>query len=112
MSQFDDVIAKCKSQMDEHDIAIDEALLTSIAKSLGPSIYDADGLVVASSDAGEMATVHEFVMNKLGVEPSVALEDAIQKAVDTLGSGNPHKLRPVVYYLITRELGKESVFSG
>ena len=59
-----------------------------------------------------MATVHEYVMNRLGVEPSVELEGAIERAVEVLGSGNPHKLRPVFYYLLVKELGKESVYAG
>ena len=112
MSNFDDVISRCRAQMEEHGIAIDDALLTAIAKSLGPSIYSADGLVVASSDKAEMATVHEFIMNRLGVEPSPELEGAIEKAVETLGSGNSHKLRPVFYYLLVKELGKEGVYVG
>ncbi|MEM9381111.1 MAG: DUF2853 family protein [Planctomycetota bacterium] len=111
MSQLDEVLTRCKAQMEEHGIELDEALLTSIAKSLGPSIYSADGLVVASSDEAEMATVHAFAADKLGAEASVA-EEAVAKAVETLGSGNRQKLRPVVYYLITRSLGRESVFSG
>ena len=112
MSNFDDVISKCKAQMEEHSIAVDDALLTAIAKSLGPSIYSLDSLTVASSDPAEMATVHEFITNKLGVEPGLELEGAIEKAVETLGSGNSHKLRPVFYYLLVKELGKESQYAG
>lgn len=112
MSQFDEVLTKCKAQMEERGIEIDDALLTSIAKSLGPSIYNTDGLIVASSDKAEMQTVHDFVTNKLGVEPGAELEAAVAQAVETLGSGNSHKLRPVVYYLITKALGRESVFAG
>ncbi|MEM6674194.1 MAG: DUF2853 family protein [Planctomycetota bacterium] len=111
MSQFEDVIAKCKSQMEEKGIEIDDALLESIARSLGPSIYNADGLTVATAQKSEVDTVREFAKNKMGAADGDDLEGAIAKATETLGQSNPNKLRPVFYYIMAKALGKESAFS-
>lgn len=111
MSNFDDVIEKCKKQMTDQNIAIDEALLTAIAKSLGPSIYNADALSVAAADEGEMNTVRGFMTKKLGCEPGDEMEAALGRAVETIGKSNRNKLRPVLYYLLVKDLGKESVYA-
>ncbi len=110
MSKFDEVIESCKTQMASCGIACDEALLTEIAKGLGPSIYDADGKLVAATDPSEIETVRSnFIAKKLGVTGDAA-EAAINYAIETIGASNRQKLRPVFYYLITKNLGKESVF--
>lgn len=111
MSNFEDVMAKCKDQMASQNIEMDEALLTSIAKSLGPSIYNADSLVVATGDEGEMQTVKNFVTKKMGVEEGAEMDAAIAQATEAIGSSNTHKLRPVYYYLLAKALGKESAFA-
>lgn len=111
MSNFDDVMAKCKDQMEKQNIDIDEALLTAVAKSLGPSIYNADSLVVATGDEGEMQTVKNFVTKKMGVEAGAEMDGAIAAATEKIGKSNTKKLRPVFYYLLAKELGKESSFS-
>lgn len=111
MSNFDDVIDKCKKQMQDQGIDIDEGLLTSIAKSLGPSIYNADGLTVATGDEGEMATVKKFATDKLGATEGGDLDAAIGRCTDKIGKSNTHKLRPVFYYLLAKDLGKESAFA-
>ena len=109
MSQFDEVIEACKKQMASCGVDCDEALLTAIAKGLGPSIYDKDGKLVAATDPSEIETIRtNFIAGKLGVEGDAA-EAAIQYAIDTIGASNRQKLRPVFYYLIVKNLGKESV---
>ena len=111
MSQFDDVIDACKKQMASCGIECDEALLIKIAKGLGPSIYDADGKLVAATDPSEIETVRtNFVSKKLGVTGDAA-EAAINYAIEKIGASNRQKLRPVFYYLIVKNLGKESVFA-
>ena len=112
MSQFDEVIENCKKQMADKGIDCDEALLTAIAKSLGPSIYNRDSGTVATADTGEMDTVRKnFIEGKLGVSDEAAAKAAIDAATDKIGSSTTNKLRPVYYYLLTKELGKESVFA-
>lgn len=111
MSNFEDVMTQCKDQMNAHNIAIDEPLLTSVAKSLGPSIYNADSLVVATGDSGEMQTVKNFVTKKMGVAEGPEMDAAIERCVEKIGKSNTKKLRPVFYYLLAKDLGKESAFS-
>ena len=104
MSKFDEVIESCKSQMASCGIDCDEALLTAIAKGLGPSIYDADGKLVAATDPNEIETIRSnFIAGKLGVTGEAA-EAAITYAIETIGASNRHKLRPVFYYLIVNNL--------
>ena len=112
MSKFDEVIANCQKQMADKGIDCDETLLTAIAKTLGPSIYNKDSGTVATADKGEMETVrNNFVTKKLGIEDSAAADAAIAAATEKIGSSTPNKLRPVYYYLLVKELGKESVFA-
>ncbi|MEL6427771.1 MAG: DUF2853 family protein [Planctomycetota bacterium] len=110
MSNFQEVIDKCKAQMEAQNIAIDEAFLEKVAKSLGPSIYNADSLVVATGDEGEMNTVKAFVTKKMGVEAGADMDAAIAAATEKIGKSNTKKLRPVYYYLLAKELGKEASF--
>lgn len=111
MSNFDDVLNKCKEQMTKQNIEIDETLLTSVAKALGPSIYNADALVVATGDEGEMQTVKNWITKKLGVEAGAEMDACLARCTETIGKSNTKKLRPVYYYLVTKDLGKESVFA-
>ncbi|MCP3919603.1 MAG: DUF2853 family protein [bacterium] len=112
MSQFDDVIAKCKQQMADQNIDCDENLLTAIAKSLGPSIYNKDSGTVATADKGEVETVKKnFLVGKLGCADGPDLDGAIDRAAEKIGKSNVNKLRPVFYYLLVKDLGKESVFA-
>lgn len=111
MSNFDDVIDKCKKQMEAQNIDIDEALLTAVAKSLGPSIYNADALVVATGDATELQTVKNFVTKKMGVAEGAEMDKALEECTAKIGKSNTKKLRPVYYYLMAKALGKESSFS-
>ncbi|MCB0974256.1 MAG: DUF2853 family protein [Actinobacteria bacterium] len=111
MSKFDDVIEASKTQMTEHDIAIDETLLRAVAKGLGPTIYRADSSIVAAGDAEEMARVkNNFLIKKLGCDDDAKMDDALRVATQALGQSNPRKLRTVFYYVLVTELGKQSVY--
>jgi hypothetical protein len=113
MSSFEEVITNCKALMAQQNLACDEALLVAIAKSLGPSIYNKDSGTVSTSDKGEMETVrNNFLIKKLGCQDGPALDAAIDAATEKIGRSSASKLRPVYYYLLVKELGKESVFNG
>ena len=111
MSKFDDVIQACKKQMTNQKIKIDEALLTAVTKGLGPSIYNADTKVVAAGDKAEVDRVKKnFIEKKLGVSGDKG-DKAFEAAIEKIGVSNRQKLRPVLYYLLVKELGKESVYN-
>jgi len=111
MSKFDKVCDSCKSQMKKQGISCDSKLLEAIAKSLGPSIYNRDARTVAASQKSELETIKKsFLVGKLGCKDGPALDKAIAKAVKKIGPSNRSKLRPVFYYLLVKDLGKESKY--
>jgi len=110
MSKFDEAIVDCKAQLDSINVDCDDKLLSAVAKGLGPSLYNRDANLVAAADKKELENVKSrFISRKLGVEGADA-DAAIQHAIDTIGSDNRQKLRPVFYYLIVKHLNKESVY--
>ncbi len=112
MSKFDAVVDRCVAQMDEQGIQVDRDLLTAIAKSLGPSLYRQDAILVAASQPSELDTIKKnFLIGKLGCDDGPALDDAIAAAIEKIGTSRRNKLRPVFYYLLVTALGKESVYA-
>jgi hypothetical protein len=111
MSKFNECIDLYKSQSQELGLGLDEALLTGVAKALGPSIYNADSSKVSGSDSKELDTVkNNFLIKKLGLADGPALDAAIGEVMEQLGSGNKNKQRAVVYALLAKKFGKESMF--
>lgn len=111
MSKFDDCMADYKGQMDKIGVSYDLDLLTAVAKGLGPSIYNKDSSSVASSDKSELERVKtNFLIKKLGLADGPELDSAISAVVDQIGSKTNPKYRAVFYYLLTKKLGKESIY--
>ncbi len=111
MSAFAEVIEKSIEQLSSVGVGVDEALLTAVAKGLGPSIYNQDSSLVASSDPEELARVkNNFLIGKLGLEDGPDLDAAIAETVATL-KGINRKLRVVFYYLLVKKFGKEAIYS-
>lgn len=89
----------------------DMGLLTKVTIACGPSIYNADAQTVASSQESELELVKKnFLMKKLGMADSPALMEAIQKVTETYGKSERNKYRAVIYYMLTKHFGKESVY--
>jgi len=110
MSKFDDVFGKAKAQMDTLGASYDEDLLMKVAKGLGPSIYNQDAASVAVSQKTEMETVKKnFVMKKLGVTDESKADAALNKVAETMKAAK-NKSRINFYYLLVKELGKESTY--
>lgn len=111
MSKFDDAVASYKKYFEgARGAGLDEALLTAVAKGLGPSIYLKDASLVSCSDEEEIARVRKnFVIGKLGVADGPEVDAAIKKVCETM-SDVSRKQRAVFYYLLVKELGKESVY--
>lgn len=90
----------------------DMGLLTKVTIGCGPSIYDADASTVAATQPGELETVkNNFLIKKLGLADGPELMDAINKVIETYGRSERNKYRAVVYYMLTKHFGKESVYS-
>lgn len=99
-----DLRTKCNVQPDMN-------LLTKVTIGCGPSIYNDDASTVSGTDPSELETVrNNFLINKLGLSHSPKLDEGINKVLDLYGKSNRNKYRAVVYYLLTKHFGKESVY--
>ncbi|GAA4882387.1 DUF2853 family protein [Flaviramulus aquimarinus] len=112
MSKRDELIAKYAADLkDKCGVNADMDLLTKVTIGCGPSIYNADSSTVSGSDASELATVkNNFLIKKLGLNDGADLDKGIQVVMDQYGQSNRNKYRAVVYYLLTKHFGKESVY--
>lgn len=112
MSKRDDLIVKYVADLkDKCGVNADMDLLTKVTIGCGPSIYNADSSTVSGSDASELATVkNNFLIKKLGLSDGAALDKGIDAVMETYGKSNRNKYRAVVYYLLTKHFGKESIY--
>lgn len=113
MSKRDDLIVKYASDLKEKcGVEPDMDLLTKVTIGCGPSIYNADSSTISGSDSKELETVkNNFLIKKLGLADSPALDEAIHAVIEKYGKSNPKKYRPVVYYLLAKHFNKESVYA-
>lgn len=112
MSKRDELITKYAADLkDKCGVKADMDLLTKVTIGCGPSIYNADSSTVSGSDASELATVkNNFLIKKLGLKDSPELDKGIATVLDKYGQSNRNKYRAVVYYLLTKQFGKESAY--
>lgn len=111
MSKFDDNVELYKAQNAELGLGLSDALITGVAKSLGPSIYNADSSKVSGTDQKEKDTVkNNFLIKKLGLKDGPELGAAIDEVIAKMGTSNRSKYRAVVYALLAKKFGKESMF--
>ncbi|PVH28315.1 DUF2853 family protein [Pararhodobacter oceanensis] len=112
MGRRDELIAKYADDLkNKCGMEPDMALLTKVTIGCGPSIYDADASTVAGSQPGEIETVkNNFLIKKLGLPDGPALDEAIAAVIETYGKSERNKYRAVVYYMLTKHFGKESVY--
>ncbi len=112
MGKRDDLIAKYASDLKEKcGMTPDMDLLTKVTIGCGPAIYNADASTVSASDKAELETVkNNFLIKKLGLSDGPELDAAIDKCMETYGKSNRNKYRAVVYYILTKEFGKEAVY--
>jgi hypothetical protein len=113
MSKRDELIAKYADDLtNKCKMTPDMDLLTKVTVGCGPAIYNADSSTVAGTDPSELETVKKnFLMKKLGLEDSPKLMEAIDAVIDTYGRSERNKFRAVVYYMLVKHFGKESVYA-
>jgi hypothetical protein len=111
MSKFNENVTNYLNQNDELGLGLSEALITAVAKGLGPAIYNNDSSKVSGTDQKELDTVkNNFLIKKLGLKDSPDLDAAINEVIEKLGSSNKNKYRAIVYALLAKKFGKESVY--
>ncbi len=90
----------------------DMDLLTKVTIGCGPAIYNADSSTVAATQPAELETVKaNFLMKKLGLPEGPELMQGIDTVIETYGKSERTKYRAVIYYLLTKHFGKESVYA-
>lgn len=109
MSKFDEKLATYEAALKKLDPKADMDLLRKVTKGLGPSIYNNDSNKVACSQKTELErVVKNYCEKKLGVSADAG-EKAVQAACEKYSERSKH--RPVFYYLVCIDLGKESVYA-
>jgi len=108
----DDLIARYADDLkNKCGMTPDMDLLKKVTIGCGPSIYDADASTVAGSQESELETVkNNFLVKKLGLSDGPQLMSAINSAIETYGRSERNKYRAVIYYMLTKHFGKESVY--
>ena len=112
MSKRDELIVKYAADLkDKCGVNADMDLLKKVTIGCGPSIYNKDAATVSGSDASELATVkNNFLIKKLGLKDSPALDAGIASVMELYGKSNRNKYRAVVYYLLAKHFKKEAVY--
>ncbi len=112
MGKRDDLIAQYAEDLrNKCGMQPDMGLLTKVTIGCGPAIYNADASTVAASQPAELETVkNNFLVKKLGLTDGPQLMDAINQVIETYGRSERNKYRAVVYYMLTKHFGKESVY--
>jgi hypothetical protein len=112
MGKRDDWIAKYAEDLKSKcNMTPNMDLLTKVTIGCGPSIYNADASTVAGSQPSELETVkNNFLIKKLGLKDGPELMEAIGAVIEVYGKSERNKYRAVVYYMLTKHFGKESVY--
>ena len=112
MSKRDELITKYAADMKEKcGVTADMDFLRKVTIGCGPSIYNRDSSTVSASDPSELATVkNNFLIKKLGLKDSPALDAGIEAVMEQYGKSTKSKYRAVVYYLLAKHFNKESVY--
>ncbi len=112
MGKRDDLIAQYADDLkNKCGMSVDMDLLTKVTIGCGPAVYDADASTVAATQESELETVkNNFLIKKLGLADGPSLMEGINKAIEIYGKSERNKYRAVVYYVLTKHFGKESVY--
>jgi len=112
MGRRDDLIARYADDLkNKCGIEPDMVLLRKVTIGCGPSIYDADAATVAATQPHELETVkRSYLIKKLGLPDTPALDEAIAAVIDRYGKSERNKYRAVVYYMLCTHFGKQSVY--
>ena len=112
MGRRDDLIAQYADDLrNKCGMEPDMDLLTRVTIGCGPAIYDADASTVAGTQQHELDTVkNNFLIRKLGLADSPALDAAIDEVIETYGRSERNKYRAVIYYMLVKKFGRESVY--
>lgn len=111
MSKLEEKIAAYVAEAKKLKLDLDEKLIASVTKGLGPSIYKADAETIAASDKAELDRLKKnFLIKKLGLKDDAKLDSAIDEVIEAVGKSNKNKYRAIVYALLVKKFKKESIY--
>lgn len=95
----------------KYDKNVDEQLVTSIFRSLGPVVYNRDTRYVACSDPYELQMVRDgFLTRQLGIDLSKEeLDEVLLETCQQMAESHM-KLRVTFYYLLVVRFNKQARF--
>ncbi|MEP7197634.1 MAG: DUF2853 family protein [Saprospiraceae bacterium] len=95
----------------DSELKINIELLTSIARSLGPSIYSEKNSFIDTNNTIEIENIKKkFIHLKLGVKDESMVTNAIEFALELIGKKPSRNLRLLFYYLLVVFLKKEYIY--
>ncbi|CDT09449.1 DUF2853 family protein [Sphingobacterium faecium] len=111
MSKLDEKITAYIAEAKKLKLPLEDPLIESVTRGLGPSIYKADAETIASSDPDEIKRLKtNFLIKKLGLADDAKLDAAIDEVFTQIGKSNRNKYRVLVYALLVKKFKKESVY--
>ncbi|MDH5827605.1 DUF2853 family protein [Sphingobacterium sp. SG20118] len=111
MSKLDEKIAAYIAEAKKLNLPLEDSLIESVTKGLGPSIYKADAETIAASDPEEIKRLKSnFLIKKLGLPDNAKLDTAIEEVLNQMGKSNRNKYRALVYALLVKKFKKESSY--
>lgn len=111
MSKLDEKIAAYIAEAKKLNLPLEDSLIESVTKGLGPSIYKADAETIAASDPEEIKRLKSnFLIKKLGLPDNAKLDTAIEEVLNQMGKANRNKYRALVYALLVKKFKKESSY--
>lgn len=112
MGKRDDLIAQYADDLRKKcGMEPDMDLLRKVTIGCGPAIYDNDAQTVAASQPAELETIkRNFLIKKLALKDGPELQDGIHKVIEIYGKSERNKYRAVIYYMLTRHFGRESIY--
>jgi hypothetical protein len=101
MSKLNELLIKYKEENQKLSLGLDDQLIESVTKDLGPSIYNEDSELVSCGDKSEVERIKtSFLIGKLGLTDSDELDIAIEAACLLMGTSNKSKYRALLYALL------------
>lgn len=111
MSKLDEKITAYIAEAKKLKLPLEDPLIESVTRGLGPSIYKADAETIASSDPDEIKRLKtNFLIKKLGLADDAKLDAAVDEVFTQIGKSNRNKYRVLVYALLVKKFKKESVY--
>ena len=112
MNKREKLIVKYANDLREKcSVNPDMEFLKKVTIGCGPAIYTIDSSMITGTRESELKTIRDkFLIKKLGLSIEDKLDEGIDAVNEQYGRSNILKYRVVVYYLLAKHFGKESLY--